>query len=790
MTGPQYLVELTLAAAGTQQAGQYAATLVDLYRRREAILGAQDTIEALHDVDLDRPAETIIEEAQGGLDAILGAGDRGGLEPLGNRVEGALEQIQDAYKAQGTGAAGLCTGLKSLDKLIGGLKPGKLYVLAGATSMGKAQPLDAKILTPVGWATMRDLKPGDELASVDGRRSLVSGVFPQGQKQIYRVTFSDGRFAECCGEHLWRVNNRGWREARVLSTNDLEGLLKRPSYEKRLRIDTFNGDFGHEQSLPIDSWLLGVLLGDGAFHGGTANITSVDEEIVHGVAAAVGDGLILSKTVGDITYRIVGVKAKNCEYCGVEISGGHRSRKWCSALCCGRAKWARRVAYRDHGTPMRRSGSQPNQLVSKLEKLGIWNLLSTEKFIPGIYLTAPRADRLALLRGLLDTDGSIETHGTVRFYSSSERLAGQVVDLARSLGGWVTKRAKTTHYRTSKGILKRRPSWVVNICSLPKDELFTLGRKRERAGCPVSRTRKPTILSIVPTRIADATCISVTHPSRQYITDDFVVTHNTAAAEGIAFNAARSGQRPAFFSLEMTAEDVIQREISRITGIDSKNINNGWLSEAEMDQVVQCREALAALPLHIDDTSTISVAGIRARARRMQRAGGLDLVVIDYLQLMGDDRRPHGMQRYEEIGQMTRQIKTGIAKELRVPVILLSQLSRQVDSRDDHRPRLPVLRESGSIEQDADVVMFLYREEYYLRNEKPQRRGNETDETFERRERTWYTRLEDKRSKAEIIVAKQRNGPTGSVTVEFDGPRMRFHEGDAAEQENQEEIVF
>ncbi len=410
MTGAQYLVHLTFSAGGPRQAAQYATELLDLWRRREAIAllglpskgpGIQNTADDLCDVDLDRSAETIIEEAQAGLDEVLGAGDRGrGLEPLGDRVDGALEQIQDAYKAQGTGAAGLGTGLTRLDRLIGGLKRGKVYVLAGATSIGK-----------------------------------------------------------------------------------------------------------------------------------------------------------------------------------------------------------------------------------------------------------------------------------------------------------------------------------------------------------------------------------------------------TSMAENISFAVARSGARAAFFSLEMTTEDVIQREIARLTGIDSSKINNGRLSETEMDQVVQSRSALAALPLHIDDTSTLGVAGMRARARRLQRAQGLDLVVIDYLQLMGDGNRPRGMQRYEEIGQMTRTIKTGLAKDLGVPVILLSQLSRQVDTREDHRPHLSDLRESGSIEQDADVVMFLYREEYYLKNDKPQRRAGETDEKFDKRERDWCDRINRMGGKAEIIVAKQRNGPTGSVTVEFDGPRMRFHEGDDAETP-QEEIAF
>ncbi len=401
VSGPQYMAALYEDGDWrVNQAGSYGRTILDRFRRREAILGFRDTIKDLHECDLDRSAETIIEETQGALDALLSAGETGGLELLETRVEGALEQIQEAYKAQGTGAAGLSTGLTRLDRLIGGLKAGKVYVLAGATAMGK-----------------------------------------------------------------------------------------------------------------------------------------------------------------------------------------------------------------------------------------------------------------------------------------------------------------------------------------------------------------------------------------------------TSCAEGIAYTAARAGKRVAFFSLEMTTEDIIQREISHITGIDSTKINNGWLSEAEMDQAIGTRAEIAALPFRIDDNSTISVAGIRTRARRMMRAGGLDLVVIDYLQLMGSDQRARGMQRYEEIGQMTRGIKTGIAKDLRVPVILLSQLSRQVDSRDDHRPHLSDLRESGSIEQDADVVIFLYRAIYYLKQETPQRRVGETTEKFDAREHHHQELVSRAIGKAEIIVGKQRNGPTGSVQVEFDGPRMRFHE-DEPVAVNQEEIEF
>jgi replicative DNA helicase len=256
----------------------------------------------------------------------------------------------------------------------------------------------------------------------------------------------------------------------------------------------------------------------------------------------------------------------------------------------------------------------------------------------------------------------------------------------------------------------------------------------------------------------------------------------TALATNLAFNAAKAylrsrgkeGGRVAFFSLEMSAEQLALRILSEQAEIPSEKIRRGELRESDFPKFVTLSQELQRLSLHIDETPGLSVMGMRTRARRLARQGGLDLIVIDYLQLMqGSGKGRSEANRVQEISEITRGLKM-LAKELQVPVIALSQLSRKVEDRDDKKPQLADLRESGSIEQDADVVMFIYREEYYLKRGEPGRHANETDEKYNERYSAWQQRLEKTYNIAEVIVAKQRHGPIGSVKLFFDGQFTRF----------------
>ena len=228
---------------------------------------------------------------------------------------------------------------------------------------------------------------------------------------------------------------------------------------------------------------------------------------------------------------------------------------------------------------------------------------------------------------------------------------------------------------------------------------------------------------------------------------------------------AASGGVVGLFSLEMSSEQLATRIISEQTEIPSSKIRRGEISEADFDKLVACAQMMQKLPLFIDQTGGISIAQLAARARRLKRQRGLDVIVIDYVQLMQGSSARASQNRVQEITEITTGLKA-LAKELEVPIIALSQLSRQVESRDDKRPQLSDLRESGSIEQDADVVLFVYREEYYLKNREPK---FGSDEYLK-----WENEMNEARGKAEIIIAKQRHGPTGTVQMGFQGEFTRF----------------
>ncbi len=243
----------------------------------------------------------------------------------------------------------------------------------------------------------------------------------------------------------------------------------------------------------------------------------------------------------------------------------------------------------------------------------------------------------------------------------------------------------------------------------------------------------------------------------------------TALATNIAFNAARKIQDDgkkssiAFFSLEMSSEQLSTRIISEQSRIKSNDIRRGKISEEQFDKFIETSKNISELPLYIDETPAISIAALSNRARRIKRLFGLDLVVIDYIQLMRANNVREG--RVQEISEITQGLKA-LAKELSVPVLALSQLSRAVEQRDDKKPQLSDLRESGSIEQDADVVMFVFRESYYLQNKEPR------PATVEHAE--WQAKMNELSHLAELIIQKQRHGPTGTVMLEFEAMFTKF----------------
>jgi replicative DNA helicase len=660
---------------------------------------------------LGRDAKAVLDEAEAKVLHIAEQGSRGAqnFQEIGKLLAMVVDRIETLYNRDDpSDVTGVPTGFSDLDKMTSGLQPGDLVVVAGRPSMGKAQPLDAKVLTPAGWRRMDALAVGDPVASIDGAPSFVTGVFPQGERQVYRVRFSDGRSCECCAEHLWRVHYRAWPEPRVLSTAQIAVMLTRKRYRGRLWIDVACGETGPEVDLPLDPWMLGALLGDGDLTSSTLRFSTAAQEMHQRLAERLAPQCELVATGGP-DYRIVQV---------------------------------------DRGRRAGHQGVAPNPFTEAVRAMGLWGLRSHEKFVPRVYFAGSYCQRLDLLRGLLDTDGWVERWGSVRHCTTSPRLARDVVDLVRSLGGWCSQQVKQPRFVHRGERRDGRTCYVSTIHHPRPQSLFLLSAKQLRALAQPVRRRRPVLASIDATRITSTQCIAVSHPSRLYVTDDYVVTHNTALAINMGENVAlTTGMPVAIFSMEMGASQLALRMIGSVGRLDQHKLRTGRLAADDWDKLSTALGRLNEAPILIDETPALNAIEVRSRARRLlKQYGKLGLVIVDYIQLM--QATAQGENRATEISEISRSLKS-LAKELKVPVIALSQLNRSLEQRPNKRPVMSDLRESGAIEQDADVILFIYRDEVY--NPESQDKGT-----------------------AEIIIGKQRNGPIGTVRLTFLGEYTRF----------------
>jgi replicative DNA helicase len=394
--------------------------------------------------------------------------------------------------------------------------------------------------------------------------------------------------------------------------------------------------------------------------------------------------------------------------------------------------------------------------------MGLWNSNSATKFIPRPYLEARREVRLDVLRGLLDTDGWVESWGSIRISTASKQLAEDVAELVRSLGGWCSICAKQPHFR-GKHDLERRAGQPAHVCHIYHPEprsLLLQSEKLARLPETWQRHKRLTFASIEPSREADCQCIAVSHPDRLYITDQDVVTHNTAFSLNIAENVALdSNMSVAVFSMEMGAAQLVMRMLGSVGRLDQHKLRTGRIGEDDWPRLTHALGRLNETPFFIDESPGLSAMEVRARARRLARQckedRPLGLIVLDYIQLMSGSSSGQSENRATEISEISRSLK-GLAKELHVPVIALSQLNRSLEQRPNKRPIMSDLRESGAIEQDADVILFIYRDEVY--NPDSPDKGT-----------------------AEIIIGKQRNGPIGSARLFYHKQYTRFDNFSARE---------
>jgi replicative DNA helicase len=367
----------------------------------------------------------------------------------------------------------------------------------------------------------------------------------------------------------------------------------------------------------------------------------------------------------------------------------------------------------------------------------------SDKSIPAEYLRASEDQRRALLAGLLDTDGFAMQGGTVRFSVTSRRLAADAMELVLSLGYRASMTTKRVRGRTAES------STSYTVTFTPNDKVFRLTRKLARQAVrddAVARTRF--IIDVRPVPSVPVRCVQVDNANHMYLASrSWIPTHNSTLALDLARACSiKHGLTAAIFSLEMSRNEITMRLLSAEARVPLHSMRTGQLGDEDWTRLARRMSEVVDAPLFIDDSPNMSMMEIRAKCRRMKQRNDLKLVIIDYLQLMSSPKRVENRQ--QEVSDMSRSLKL-LAKELEVPVIAVAQLNRGPEQRTDKRPLLADLRESGSIEQDSDVVILLHREDAYER-ESP--RAGEAD----------------------FIVAKHRNGPTATVTVAFQGHYSRF----------------
>lgn len=712
--GLPYLRKLWDAAPPATTIRAYAEQIADTAVRRRLIKMAADAMQ------LARNPEVSGYQAVATARAELENAERGAApeDALFVNAHDAAQARMDRLELEvATGKPkGVQTGLSSIDKRLGGLLPGSVIVMAGRPGMGKAQPLHSRVLLADGsWKLMGDVRFDDAVASTDGVPSVVIGVFPQGEREVFRVTLSDGRSTMACAEHLWTVESCKFAGRRTVTTAEMLQMLQKERYRRRLSLPLVSGDFGCDEALPLDPWLLGALLGNGGISGGSVMFSTADAATLFRVQKVVGSDRVRDAG-GDYDYRLI---ANDC--------------------------------------------APEHNVALALLNLGLRGTHSHDKFVPPIYLRGSRKTRLAVLQGLLDTDGWVETFGAVRIALASRQLAEDVQTLVRSLGGVCSISVKHPTF-THKGEKKAGlPSYVCNISHPDRASLMTLARKRRRCAEGM-RFRAPTIVSVEPVGVEPVQCIAVSHPDHLYVTDDYIVTHNTALLGNVLYGAALRNPSKLFagFSLEMDTDQLNDRALSRLTVDEDQPVSFSDIAKVQpltSFDLQALHRAKGQIPrnLWLRDRAGVSVEDVSRAVWAMKRRGDLAAIGIDYLQLM---RRPAlaGRNEASAIAEMTGALKT-LAREAKITIILLSQLNRSVESRDDKRPMLSDLRESGSIEQDADAVLFPFREVYYLQKAEPK---PHTDSHLE-----WEVQVAGLRTHMDVIIAKNRHGSEGSEPQEY-----------------------
>ena len=769
--GVAYLTRLVDIVPSTSNILYYSGIVEEHAKRRELIrAGASVTDVAF---DIDEEIAHVLDRAE---QAVLSVAERRSAQTLlevGPLFSDVLEHIE-LLEQRGSELTGLATGYVDLDKKLAGLQASNLVVIAARPAMGKCMEGSSRIYDPMTGAvtSIKDIaNTRGSVVSLSGHLGLHSADMTewveQGRQPTLRIVTRLGRSITATANHPLRTIG-GWREIRQLRLGHeiaVPRLLPMGVIEKPVITDA-------------QAALLGYLIGDGTLTGHTPLFTNTNAEIVSDVRRwALELGLVLSQDPGKPQYRIrrrpevmtgpnplfsllreLGLHGKTAHHKFVpEVIFRSPRRQIALFLnrlyACDGSAWVEKDNFRvEYCTVSEQLASDVQHLLLRFGIVAkkrrrevrykegtrtVWDVSfqdaeNVDKFIGHIGMYS-KMERLAdVLQVALNRKENAPAH---------DLLPMEVWDMVLEEKGdrsWAEVSAATGRPRNHNWHVRRRRLSRRLLGEIAK----ALSSDRLMALADSDIVWDP-IVSIEPVGIRPTYDLTI-DGFHNFVADD-VVVHNSSLALGIAVNAALQQEPVAIFSLEMSKEEIVQRILSSVGRVDSMKLRSGQLGPL-WQRVVDAAGKMYQAPIYIDDSPVVTVTDIRAKCRRLKRKRGLSLVVIDYLQLMEASSREN---RQQEISEITRNLKN-LARELEVPVIAVSQLNRSLEAREDKRPRLSDLRESGSIEQDADVVMFIYRHEYY------------------------HPEDQDRKGIAEVIVAKHRAGSTGPVEVTFQPEFTRF----------------
>ena len=763
--GAPYLHTLSASVPIAANAGYYAEIV-----REKAILRRlvdAGTRIAQMGYSGEGQVDEVVDRAQAEVYSVTDKRTSEDYAPLSDIMEATLDEIEAISNRDGE-MVGVPTGFADLDELTNGLHGGQMVIVAARPAVGKALALDTPLPTPSGWTTMGQVQVGDELYGADGRpTTVVAATDVMTGRPCYEVSFSDGSKIVADAGHQWLTESRAPRKSAwsarnqynrhknqrtfpsVVTTEEL-GATVRISRERRANHAVTNPEplSGADSQILIPAYVLGAWLGDG--HSSSGRITCETPEIPmyiesYGLAVEPRGGMLYS-----IKLPRPAAASRDCEVCGASFRPANANVYTCGRSCGGKNKVGRGPASCPDcgnrycgGTRCATCHSDHGTFTSLLRKLGVLG----NKHIPRGYLRAAEATRRELLSGLMDTDGTVvRSSGSLQFAVTNERLASDVYELIVSLGYRCSRKTKTVRGRT----MASSTCYILTFSSV--DDIFRLHRKqvlhKELRPESTARIGRRYVVEVRPVESVPVRCVEVDNESHLYLAGESMIpTHNSTLGLDICRSASiHHNLASVIFSLEMTRNEITMRLLSAEAKIPLNHMRNGHMNDEDWAKLARKMGEVSSAPFFIDDSPNMTMMEIRAKARRLKQRHDLRLIVIDYLQLMSSGKKVESRQL--EVSEFSRQLKL-LAKELEVPVIALSQLNRGPEQRSDKRPMMSDLRESGSLEQDADIVILLHREDVY---EKESARPGEAD----------------------LIVAKHRNGPTRDVVVAFQGHYSRF----------------